>query len=98
MSLKVVVSPVANVVPAQSICVEPASEDDWEITELHAEYLEQQILNQINIVFPGNWHLYSIYLLLLTQLGEYFPLSVRQTHIKFRIGTKTCHLILTFFT
>eukprot|EP00842_Homolaphlyctis_polyrhiza_P001976 jgi/Hompol1/277/HPOL_002470-RA len=38
---------------ATSISVEPASADDWEILELHAAYLEEQILNQLRIVHVG---------------------------------------------
>jgi len=35
----------------QSVNVEPLTEDDWEILELHANYIEEQFLNQIRIVF-----------------------------------------------
>jgi peroxin-1 len=58
--------------------VEPVSEDDWELVELHTEYLEQQILNQINIIFPG----------------EEFPLHIKQNPIKLRIGIVTLLLLL----
>jgi peroxin-1 len=47
------VEAVRNLVGARSVSVEPATEDDWEILELQAQFLEQQILNQINIIFPG---------------------------------------------
>ena len=36
---------------ANAVSVEPASTDDWEILELHSDYLEHQILNQIRIVY-----------------------------------------------
>ena len=32
---------------ASSISVEPASEDDWELVEIHARYMEEQMLNQV---------------------------------------------------
>jgi hypothetical protein len=32
---------------AVSVTVEPASEDDWEVVQLNAEYLEEQLLNQV---------------------------------------------------
>ena len=27
--------------------MEPASEDDWELVEIHAAYMEEQMLNQV---------------------------------------------------
>ncbi|ORX46363.1 AAA-domain-containing protein [Piromyces finnis] len=42
---------VSNVQLTQSVNVEPLTEDDWEILELHANYIEEQFLNQIRIVF-----------------------------------------------
>ncbi|KAF9585912.1 Peroxisome biosynthesis protein pex1 [Lunasporangiospora selenospora] len=36
-----------------SINVAPYSEDDWEILELHAGYVEDQMLNQIRILYPN---------------------------------------------
>jgi peroxin-1 len=54
------------------VYVEPETEDDWEILELHSEYLEQQILNQICIVFNE----------------EVFPLWINnQSVIKLKIRT-----------
>lgn len=32
---------------AQLVSVEPASEDDWELVEIHAEHMEEQLLNQV---------------------------------------------------
>lgn len=37
-----------NVPAAVSVTVEPASSDDWEIVELHADYMEEQLLNQVS--------------------------------------------------
>ncbi|KAH6600138.1 hypothetical protein BASA50_002530 [Batrachochytrium salamandrivorans] len=42
---------VPDLEDAHSISVEPLSIDDWEILELHAGYLEEQILNQLRAVF-----------------------------------------------
>lgn len=33
---------------ATSIIVEPADADDWELVELHADHMEEQILNQVS--------------------------------------------------
>ncbi|TPX48029.1 hypothetical protein SeLEV6574_g02296 [Synchytrium endobioticum] len=41
---------VKNVETGISVDVEPLTEDDWEILELHAGYLEEQMLNQVRIV------------------------------------------------
>ncbi|KAL6065431.1 Peroxisome biosynthesis protein pex1 [Balamuthia mandrillaris] len=55
---------------ATQVHVEPASPDDWEIVELNQGYLEEQILNQINVVYEG----------------QVFPLWIRQqTLVHFRI-------------
>ncbi|KAM9738387.1 peroxisomal ATPase PEX1 isoform 1-T1 [Menidia menidia] len=35
------------------VTVEPLSSDDWEILELHSSELEQQLLDQIRVVFQG---------------------------------------------
>ena len=35
---------------ASSISVEPASEDDWELVEIHAGYMEEQMLNQVSCI------------------------------------------------
>ena len=42
----VAVRPLWEVPAAEWVSVEPASEDDWEIVELNAEYLEGQLLTQ----------------------------------------------------
>lgn len=43
----VMVRPLWEVPHAASVTVEPASEDDWEVVELNAEYLEGQLLTQV---------------------------------------------------
>ncbi|KAL6633217.1 AAA-domain-containing protein [Neocallimastix sp. 'constans'] len=48
---KVYAELISNVQLTQSVNVEPLTEDDWEILELHANYIEEQFLNQIRIVF-----------------------------------------------
>lgn len=50
---KVSVEFVKNAVRGQTVHVEPASEDDWEILELQAEYLEEQLLSQVRVVSVG---------------------------------------------
>nr|KAJ3418327.1 Peroxisome biosynthesis protein pex1 [Polyrhizophydium stewartii] len=55
------VSFVQGIAGAESVSVEPASPDDWEILELHAGYLEEQMLNQLRIVFPGQTFTVWIY-------------------------------------
>jgi peroxin-1 len=32
---------------ASAVTIEPADADDWELVELHAEHMEEQILNQV---------------------------------------------------
>uniref|UniRef100_A0A674E9L7 Peroxisomal ATPase PEX1 n=1 Tax=Salmo trutta TaxID=8032 RepID=A0A674E9L7_SALTR len=41
-----------QVLSVQQVFVEPLSSDDWEILELHSAALEQQLLDQIRVVFP----------------------------------------------
>ncbi|CAB1350736.1 unnamed protein product [Coregonus sp. 'balchen'] len=41
-----------QVLSVQQVFVEPLSSDDWEILELHSAVLEQQLLDQIRVVFP----------------------------------------------
>ncbi|XP_030644776.1 peroxisomal ATPase PEX1 [Chanos chanos] len=43
--------PCQQVQSVQQVFVEPLSSDDWEILELHALTLEQQLLDQIRVVF-----------------------------------------------
>ena len=35
---------------AQAVNLEPCSPDDWEILELHAEYLEDHFLDQVYVL------------------------------------------------
>ncbi|KAI7871794.1 P-loop containing nucleoside triphosphate hydrolase protein [Spinellus fusiger] len=41
-----------NVPECASIHVEPHTEDDWEILELHAGYVEEHMLSQLRVVYP----------------------------------------------
>ncbi|TEA22905.1 hypothetical protein DBR06_SOUSAS8410019, partial [Sousa chinensis] len=50
---QVFLKPCSHVVSCQQVEVEPLSADDWEILELHAASLEQNLLDQIRIVFPN---------------------------------------------
>jgi len=43
---------VPEVPAAASVTVEPADSDDWELVELHAGHMEEQILNQARPSFP----------------------------------------------
>uniref|UniRef100_UPI0037E7EAED peroxisomal ATPase PEX1 n=1 Tax=Semicossyphus pulcher TaxID=241346 RepID=UPI0037E7EAED len=43
--------PCQQVSSVQQVFVEPLSSDDWEILELHSAALEQQLLDQIRVVF-----------------------------------------------
>ncbi|KAG8905544.1 Peroxisome biosynthesis protein pex1 [Tulasnella sp. 403] len=38
---------------AQSVSTEPLSADDWEILELHAEYVEHNLLSQVRVAAKG---------------------------------------------
>ncbi|KAG0255522.1 Peroxisome biosynthesis protein pex1 [Actinomortierella ambigua] len=49
---KVNIDFVRTVQDGISVNVAPYSEDDWEILELHAGYVEDQMLNQIRILYP----------------------------------------------
>ncbi|KAG6550574.1 hypothetical protein Mapa_007943 [Marchantia paleacea] len=40
----------SDVAEAETIVVEPATEDDWEILELNAEYLEDHILSEVGVL------------------------------------------------
>ena len=42
----VALRPLPDAPQAVSVTVEPASEDDWEVVQLNAGYLEEQLLNQ----------------------------------------------------
>ncbi|ORZ24946.1 P-loop containing nucleoside triphosphate hydrolase protein [Lobosporangium transversale] len=50
---KVNIEFVKSVQDGISVNVAPYSEDDWEILELHAGYVEDQMLNQIRILYPN---------------------------------------------
>ncbi|KAI8080872.1 P-loop containing nucleoside triphosphate hydrolase protein [Thamnidium elegans] len=40
-----------NVTECTTVSVEPLTEDDWEILELHAGYVEEHLLSQIRVVY-----------------------------------------------
>ncbi|KAF0717704.1 hypothetical protein AaE_010806 [Aphanomyces astaci] len=48
--LRISVSVVPSMPVAQSVEMEPSSPDDWEIIQLHAGYLESDILRQVCVV------------------------------------------------
>ncbi|BDA47966.1 probable peroxisome biogenesis factor 1 [Coccomyxa sp. Obi] len=57
---------------ASSVSVEPADADDWEQVELNAEYMEEQLLNQVGVV----------------SVGQPFPFWVRgQSVLTLRVAT-----------
>ncbi|KAL2623219.1 hypothetical protein R1flu_003424 [Riccia fluitans] len=43
----------SDVAEAETVVVEPATEDDWEILELNAEYLEDHILSEVGVLHEG---------------------------------------------
>ncbi|XP_038618361.1 peroxisome biogenesis factor 1 isoform X2 [Tachyglossus aculeatus] len=68
---QVFLRPCSQTASCRRVEVEPLSVDDWEILELHASSLEQRLLDQIRVVFPG----------------AVFPIWVDQhTHVYVRIG------------
>ena len=42
-----------NVTECTTVSVEPLTEDDWEILELHAGYVEENLLSQIRVVYTN---------------------------------------------
>ena len=68
---KTTVRPIKEQIPSGvSVQVEPLTEDDWEIVELHAQFLEEQMLNQVRILYNG----------------LVFPLSIGQIIIRLKVG------------
>ncbi|NWI88119.1 PEX1 factor, partial [Pitta sordida] len=68
---QVFLEPCSHISSCQQVEVEPLTADDWEILELHASSLENHLLDQIRVVFPG----------------AIFPVWVEQhTHVYIRIG------------
>ena len=47
------INSVLNVKYALQVFIEPKVTDDWEIVNLHCGYLENQLLNQINVMAIG---------------------------------------------
>lgn len=50
---QVTVRPANDIPTATMVNVEPFGADDWEIMELHHQYLEEQLLNQVKILYEG---------------------------------------------
>nr|XP_006825224.1 PREDICTED: peroxisome biogenesis factor 1-like [Saccoglossus kowalevskii] len=50
---EVLLKPLCSVPSCSTANIEPLSVDDWEILELHAGYIESQLLSQLRIVWPG---------------------------------------------
>lgn len=44
---RVIVRARAEVAVADTVAIEPASEDDWEMLELNAEFLEEHLLTRV---------------------------------------------------
>ncbi|KAK9899327.1 AAA-domain-containing protein [Cystobasidium minutum MCA 4210] len=51
--VEVTIDFLRNLPAARTVNVEPASADDWEVVESHAEYLEQNLLSQVRAASPG---------------------------------------------
>ncbi|NXS10602.1 PEX1 factor, partial [Neodrepanis coruscans] len=69
---QVFLEPCSHISSCHQVEVEPLTADDWEILELHASSLENHLLDQIRVVFPG----------------AVFPVWVEQhTHVYIRIGS-----------
>lgn len=61
---------------AGSVMVQPFSADDWEVVELHAEYIAQHLLAQVGVLMPD----------------LAFPLWIRdQMPVKLRIDARDCN-------
>lgn len=64
-----------NVPECETVNVEPYTEDDWEILELHAGYVEENLLSQLRVVYPNQ--LITIWIhgrtLVRLQVGEMSP-------------------------
>lgn len=54
----VAVHPLPDTPSAVSVTVEPASEDDWEVVQLNAAYLEEQLLNQVRSEGGRRWRVW----------------------------------------
>jgi peroxin-1 len=50
---RVLVRAKVEVAKAKMVTIEPASEDDWEILELNADYLEQHLLARVGVLREG---------------------------------------------
>jgi peroxin-1 len=50
---KIMVEFCRNVPECSTVSVEPLTEDDWEILELHAGYVEENLLSQLRVVYTN---------------------------------------------
>eukprot|EP00884_Botryococcus_braunii_P019130 jgi/Botrbrau1/5900/Bobra.0366s0078.1 len=50
---RVAVRALPNVPAALSVTVEPSSPDDWELVEMNADHMEEQLLNQVGVASVG---------------------------------------------
>ncbi|XP_070537821.1 peroxisomal ATPase PEX1-like [Ptychodera flava] len=50
---QVLLKPLSSIPACVTAHIEPVTVDDWEILELHAGYVESQLLSQLRIVWPG---------------------------------------------
>ncbi|KAK3749947.1 hypothetical protein QZH41_013854, partial [Actinostola sp. cb2023] len=53
MGEQVVLTPLDSIPSCTRIHVDPLSADDWEILELHAGFIESNLLNQVRVVWSG---------------------------------------------
>ncbi|XP_074658334.1 peroxisomal ATPase PEX1-like [Tubulanus polymorphus] len=73
---RVVLNPVLDAVErCQRAFMEPVSIDDWEILELHAQFAEEHILDQVRVIWQGQiipiW--VSDYTCVYVKIGEMSP-------------------------
>lgn len=50
---RVIVRARAEVAVADTVAIEPASEDDWEMLELNAEFLEEHLITRVGVLYEG---------------------------------------------
>ncbi|ORZ02500.1 P-loop containing nucleoside triphosphate hydrolase protein, partial [Syncephalastrum racemosum] len=76
-----------NVAECTTVHVEPHTEDDWEILELHAGYVEENLLSQLRVVYPGQ--LFCVWIhgktLVRLRVGELDP---KQGYLKLNTNSE----------
>ncbi|GAB6019304.1 Peroxisome biosynthesis protein pex1 [Chamberlinius hualienensis] len=81
-------------VPAiETVHVEPVSVDDWEILELHAEYIQNNLLNQVRTVWNNQvlpvWVNQSVCILIqISQLSPLFDVGILVNSTELHITPK----------